>query len=291
MTVKTNILVTGANGQLGHEFRDIAVAFPAFTFIFLTREELAIDNPESVAAAFRLHQPQYCINCAAYTAVDKAETDPDAAYAVNAAGPANLAAACKASDTLLIHISTDYVFAGTATTPYKEDEATEPLNVYGASKLEGERRIVAANPDALIIRTSWVYSRHGKNFVKTMLRLMSERDEIGVVSDQFGSPTYAADLAAAIMQLIGSEQWEAGTYHYCNTGAISWYDFALAIRDMIGSSCRVNAITTADYPTPAWRPVYSVLDTTRIEAVFGIRPPHWRDSLQQCLLQQQPLRG
>lgn len=283
MYTKPSILITGADGQLGSEFRELASSFPAFNFIFLSRAELSIDDPASVKKAMVVHQPQYCINCAAYTAVDRAETDKDMAYAINAEAAGTLAAACRESQTLFIHISTDYVFAGTATSPYREDEATEPLNVYGASKLEGERRIVLLNPDALIIRTSWVYSIYGRNFVKTMLRLISERKEISVVNDQFGSPTSAADLAAAIMQIIQSRQWDAGTYHFSNAGEISWFDFATAIRDITGSSCRINPITTADYPTPAQRPGYSVLDTTKITAVFGIQPPYWKDSLQRCL--------
>lgn len=283
MAAKQKILITGANGQLGREFRELSASFPAVEFIFLSREELTIDDPASVEKIFGLHQPHYCINCAAYTAVDKAESESDAAWRINAEAAGILAAACKACNTLFIHISTDYVFAGTAMTPYKEDEATGPQNVYGMSKLEGERKVVLLNPDALIIRTSWVYSAYGKNFVKTMLRLMAEKEEINVVSDQHGSPTWAADLAAAILQIIQSDQWEAGTYHFSNGGDISWFDFAVAIRDITGSSCRVNAITTASYPTPAKRPAYSVLDTTKIETVFGIRPAYWKDSLKKCL--------
>jgi dTDP-4-dehydrorhamnose reductase len=283
MTTQPTILVTGANGQLGRKFREMAVSFPSYRFIFLSREELPVHDVESIKNTFTNYHPQYCINCAAYTAVDKAESEKEQAYLSNAEGPGILAAACGQYNTRLIHISTDYVFAGTATSPYKEDEATEPQSVYGASKLEGERRIFLLNPEALVIRTSWVYSEFGKNFVKTMLRLMKERKELGIVNDQTGAPTWAADLAAAILQIIHSGKWEPGTYHFSNTGAITWFDFAVAIRDMTGSNCRINPITTAEYPTAAKRPAYSVLDTTKIETVFGICPRYWKDSLQQCL--------
>lgn len=286
MTGQPSILITGANGQLGKELRELSAAFPSFTFIFLSKAELPVHDPQAVKEALARYQPQYCINCAAYTAVDKAESDQQQAYLVNAEAPGILAAACREQGTRFIHISTDYVFAGTATSPYKEDEATEPQSVYGASKLEGEKRIVMLNPDAIIIRTSWLYAASGKNFVNTMLRLMKERAEIGVVNDQTGSPTYTADLAEAILQIIQSGKWEPGTYHFSNTGAITWYEFAVAIRDMTGSTCKVNAITTADYPTPAKRPVYSVLDTTKIETVFDIHPAYWKDSLQECLAKQ-----
>lgn len=283
MAQQPTILVTGAGGQLGRELQELSFSFPAFSFVFLSREELPIDQAGSVLTVFAMHRPSYCINCAAYTAVDKAEIEEVLAYKVNAEGAGILATTCRQYDTRYVHISTDYVFAGTATSPYKENEVTEPQGVYGASKLEGEKRIVLLNPDSIIIRTSWVYSAYGKNFVKTMLRLMSEREAIGVVNDQTGSPTYAADLAAAILQIISSGQWESGTYHFSNQGIITWFDFAVAIRDLAGKSCRVNAITTADYPTPARRPAYSVLDTTKIEAVYGIRPGYWKDSLQRCL--------
>jgi dTDP-4-dehydrorhamnose reductase len=283
MVVKQKILVTGANGQLGKELQVLAEEFPVFDFIFLTREELSIPDKDAVLAAFDKYFPQYCINCAAYTAVDKAETDSENAFAVNADGPANLAAAALKYNTRLIHISTDYVFDGNGTAPYKTDASTAPQGVYGASKLEGEKKVMEANDQSVIIRTSWVYSEFGKNFVKTMLRLMSEKPEISVVNDQQGSPTYAADLARAIVQLISSGNWEAGIYHFSNAGVISWYEFADAIREISGSNCKVNPIPGSAYPTPAKRPAYSAMDTSRITEVYGIDPPAWRDSLKVCI--------
>lgn len=283
MVVKQKILVTGANGQLGQELQALADQFAVFDFIFLTREDLSIQDRSSVDAAFEKYFPQYCINCAAYTAVDKAETDSANAFLVNAEGPANLAAACKKSNTRFIHISTDYVFDGNGTAPYKTDAPTGPQGVYGASKLEGEKKTVANNDQSVIIRTSWVYSAFGKNFVKTMLRLMADKPEIGVVSDQIGSPTYAADLASAIMQIISSGEWQAGIYHYSNTGVISWYDFAVAIKEITGSKCIVNAIPSSAYPTPAKRPGYSAMDLSDITRVYGIEPPAWEDSLKKCI--------
>jgi dTDP-4-dehydrorhamnose reductase len=283
MVVKQKILVTGANGQLGKELQAIASEFAVFDFVFLTREELTIDDAESVNAVFDKHVPQYCINCAAYTAVDKAETDRDNAFAVNADGPANLSAAAKKYNTRFIHISTDYVFNGQASAPYVTDAPTDPQGVYGESKLAGETSAVANNDQSLIIRTSWVYSQFGKNFVKTMLRLMNEKPEIGVVSDQVGSPTYAADLAGAILEIITSGNWHPGIYHYSNSGIISWFQFAEAIKELSGSNCIVNPIPTTAYPTPAKRPSYSAMDLSKITTVYGVEPPAWKDSLQVCL--------
>ncbi|MET0464389.1 MAG: dTDP-4-dehydrorhamnose reductase [Chitinophagaceae bacterium] len=283
MVVKQKILVTGANGQLGKELQAIASAFAIFDFIFLTREELAIDDAASVNTVFEKYAPQYCINCAAYTAVDKAETDRDNAFAVNAEGPSNLATASKKYNTRFIHISTDYVFNGQASAPYATDAPTDPQGIYGESKLAGERKAVDNNDQSVIIRTSWVYSEFGKNFVKTMIRLMSEKPEISVVSDQVGSPTYAADLAKAILQIISSGNWHPGIYHYSNTGIISWFQFAEAIKEISGSNCQVKPIPSSAYPTPAKRPAYSAMDLSKITAVYGIDPPSWRESLQVCL--------
>ena len=277
------ILVTGANGQLGMELQQLASSYSAFEFIFTTREELPLDSPDVIDSFITDHQPQYVINCAAYTAVDKAESEKDLAYKVNAEAPGIIAAACKKNGIQLIHISTDYVFNGMGKTPYKEEDATDPVNLYGDSKLEGEKKVMHFNPDAIIIRTAWVYSEFGKNFVKTMLRLMADKDQISVVGDQSGTPTYAADLAEAILHIISLQQWKAGIYHFSNEGNITWYDFAVAIKELSGSFCKVNPISTAQYPTPAKRPFYSVLDKTKIQQTFGIRTKDWKTSLAICI--------
>jgi dTDP-4-dehydrorhamnose reductase len=282
------ILVTGANGQLGNELRVLAAAYPAYEFIFTDRDEMLIDDAAAVQQYFDRYQPAWCINCAAYTAVDKAETDQENAYSVNAEGPRVLAAASKANQARFIHISTDYVFNGESPVPYKEESPTGPLNVYGLSKLKGEQLCLQNNPDAIIIRTAWVYSSFGNNFVKTMMRLMRERESINVVGDQIGSPTYAADLAQCIMQIVAGTDlqivhWHPGIYHYSNHGRISWYDFAVAIKELINSNCTVNSISTGQYPTPAKRPAFSLLDTQKIQTVFHCNIPFWKDGLQRCL--------
>lgn len=202
---------------------------------------------------------------------------------INAEAAGVLATVCKEYHTKFIHLSTDYVFDGLGTTPYKENGITNPQNVYGASKLEGEKLAVQFDPRTVIIRTSWLYSTFGKNFVKTMLRLMAEKNEISIVNDQTGSPTYAADLARALLQVIASGKWKPGTYHYSNEGAITWFDFAVAIKEMTNSKCSIRPIPTAGYETPAKRPVYSVLDTSKITAVYGIQIKYWKDSLRECL--------
>ncbi|MCX6318807.1 MAG: dTDP-4-dehydrorhamnose reductase [Bacteroidetes bacterium] len=278
------ILVTGANGQLGKELKQLAASYPSFEFIFLGREDLPIHHFEMVRHYFSVYHPSYLINCAAYTAVDRAEQEPDLAMQVNAEAVGVLAAVCRENNCRFVHISTDYVFNGTGNQPYKEEDATGPQSVYGQSKLEGERQAVQLNPESIIIRTSWVYSEFGKNFVKTMLKLMQERPEIKVVSDQVGSPTYAADLAEAILQIIDSGTWVPGIYHYSNSGTISWYDLAVAIKEMSGYNGHVYAISTAEYPTPAKRPAWSVLDTSKIQEVYGVAVKNWRVSLQRCIL-------
>lgn len=283
MKESDKILVTGANGQLGKELRELAAAFPQYEFIFLGREDLPIHHFEMVRHYFSVYHPAYLINCAAYTAVDRAEQEKDLAMQVNGEATGVLAAVCKENNCRFIHISTDYVFDGKGTAPYKEEDATGPQSVYGHSKLEGEKQALQYDPGAVIIRTSWVYSEFGKNFVKTMLKLMQERPEIKVVSDQVGSPTYAADLAAAIMQIIRSGKWVPGIYHYSNSGTISWYDLAVAIKEESGYNGHVYAISTAEYPTPAKRPSWSVLDTSHIQQVYGIAVKDWRESLKVCL--------
>jgi dTDP-4-dehydrorhamnose reductase len=280
---KPVILVTGADGQVGMEFRVLANRFPDFQFIFTGRSDLPIQDEEKVLQFFSVHQPAYCINCAAFTGVDKAETEKEMAFLVNATAVGVLASASKKFNTKLIHISTDYVFDGQSPVPYTEKDITHPVNTYGASKLRGEELCLQNDPDAIIIRTAWVYSAFGNNFVKTMLRLMKERASINVVNDQVGAPTYAADLAEVIMKIIEAGPWRAGIYHYSNSGKISWYDFARAIKDLSGSACQVNPISSSQYPTPASRPSFSLLDTTRIREIFKVEIPHWHTSLEKCL--------
>lgn len=277
------ILVTGANGQLGKELRDIASSFPEYEFLFLSREDLPIHHFELVRNTFDAFRPDYCINCAAYTAVDKAEQEKELAFIINAESVGILAAVSKIHNCKFIHISTDYVFSGTSSIPYKETDTTGPLSVYGQSKLAGEAEAIAQNPDTLIIRTSWVYSFYGNNFVKTMMRLMRERNEISVVDDQRGSPTSAADLAAFIMHVVGCSTWNPGIYHFSNSGETSWYEFALEIKRLMHSECKVKPIPTSAYPTPAKRPAFSLLDKTKIKSIFSYTPPEWKVSLQRCI--------
>ncbi len=283
MTTKPVILVTGSNGQLGKEIRELESVYPQFSFIFLSREDLPVHHFELVRNSFKAYHPQYLINCAAYTAVDRAESERELAFQVNAEAVGVLAAVCKENNCRFIHISTDYVFDGTATAPYREDDATNPQGVYGASKLEGERQALQLNPASIIIRTSWVYSEYGKNFVKTMLQLMNERDSINVVNDQIGSPTYAADLAEAILQIISSGNWQPGIYHFSNEGMITWYDFAVAIKELSGSKCNITPVPSSAYPTAAKRPAYSVLDKSKIQQTNGIILKNWKESLSRCL--------
>ncbi|WP_018626455.1 dTDP-4-dehydrorhamnose reductase [Niabella aurantiaca] len=284
MQSPVKVLVTGSNGQLGFEIRELAAAYPDLVFDFTDRSRLPVAEEESIAQYFEEFQPDYCINCAAYTAVDRAEAPEEAAVAekVNATAVACLARACASGGTKLIHISTDYVFDGRATEPYKPSDATHPLSVYGATKRKGEL-LAQEQTDAVIIRTAWVYSSFGKNFVKTMIRLMQERPAINVVSDQYGAPTYARDLAKAIIDIISGDSWLPGIYHYTNEGAISWYDFAVKIRELTGSSCTINAIPATAYPTPAKRPAYSVLDTATIKEAYKVDTPYWTSSLKECI--------
>ena len=278
-----NILVTGANGQLGQEFQQLEKNFPSLNFLFVSKNELSIADENAVNTFFKNKQIDICINCAAYTAVDKAETDKETAIAVNAIAVGYLAKACKNHNAKFIHISTDYVFDGKGIKPFTENDQTNPVNFYGQTKLSGELNAIKENEETIIIRTAWVYSSFGNNFVKTMIRLMNERESIGVVNDQYGCPTFAADLAQAIMQIIVGNNFIAGIYHYSNKGKISWYDFAKEISQQINSHCVVNEITTSQFPTPASRPSYSVLDTSKIAETFNITIPEWKESLQKCL--------
>jgi dTDP-4-dehydrorhamnose reductase len=282
------IIVTGANGQLGKEIRDLSTRYKKFHFIFLPKEDLPIHEFEQVQQYFEECKPQYCINCAAYTAVDKSETDREAAMLVNGVAPGVLAAVCKSVGTKFIHISTDYVFDGTASVPYKEDHPTRPVNYYGSTKLAGEERCIKNNDQSIIIRTSWVYSVYGNNFVKTMMRLMKEKDNLNVVNDQLGSPTYAADLARAILVIIEESEkaisgWVAGIYHYSNDGIISWYDFAVAIKKLTGSGCSIHPIPTTAYPTPAKRPAYSAFNKDKIKSTYHLAIADWKSSLSVAI--------
>ena len=279
----STILVTGANGQLGKELQQAAARYPGHQFIFAGREELPIGDPVAVDAFFKQQPVDFCINCAAYTAVDKAESDKEAAFLINGDATGFLARACAVSGAKLIHISTDYVFDGTSSRPLKEDDPTGPINTYGASKLKGEQLAMEVNAATVIIRTSWVYSEFGNNFVKTMMRLMKERPSLNVVDDQIGSPTYAADLAEAILQIVQGGHFTPGIYHYSNEGVISWFEFALAIHELTGSSCVVSPIHTEQYPTPAKRPHYSLLDKTLIRQTYGLSIPAWKESLALCV--------
>jgi len=281
---KLNILVTGANGQLGRELQLLAAAYPQYNFVFADRTQLPVDDQERIDSFFAAHNPSWCINCAAYTAVDKAESDKEAAFRINGDGPGYLAAACRRYNAKLIHVSTDYVFDGTSATPLKESDPTGPISTYGASKLAGEQKATENNfAGTVIIRTAWVYSEFGNNFVKTMIRLMKERPAINVVDDQIGSPTYAADLATAILRIVTANHFTPGIFHYTNEGRISWYEFAQAIHARIGSTSTINPIPSSQYPTPAKRPHFSLLDKTLIRHTYQVEIPNWENSLTKCL--------
>lgn len=280
----TKILVTGANGQLGSEIRKISGEYADLEFCFTDVAELNITNQDDVADFLAELKPNYLINCAAYTAVDKAETDRENAYLLNARAVEILAEESAKLNCKMIQISTDYVFDGNGPRPYSENDPVDPQSVYGQTKLDGEKLCRAKNPESMIIRTSWLYSAFGNNFVKTMLRLGSEKSEIGVIADQIGSPTNAADLARAILTIISSveqsdKMYVPGIYHYSNEGVASWYDFTKAIFDITHSACLVKPIASEDYPSPVKRPAYSVMNKSKIKTIFGLQIPHWRDSL------------
>lgn len=278
-----NLLITGCGGQLGSEMRRLAECHGEFAPLFTDVAELNILDREAVEQYIDRHQVDVVVNCAAYTAVDKAESQADLCDRLNREGPANLARAMARRGGQMIHISTDYVFDGTAHTPYTEEVPTCPRSVYGRTKLAGEEAVAVLCPESVIVRTAWLYSPYGGNFVKTMLRLGRERQELGVVFDQIGTPTYAADLASAIYQIL-HQGLVPGVYHFSNEGAISWYDFAKAIHRLAGiTTCRVNPILTADYPAPAPRPHYSVLNKGKIKQTYHLDIPYWEDSLAECI--------
>ena len=277
------ILVTGSHGQLASELRDCARSYPGYDFIFLSRENISICNESSVKEYFEALRPQYCINCAAYTAVDKAESEPETAFLVNGLATGFLASASHLFQTKFIHISTDYVFNGTSDRPYNEEDPVDPVNVYGASKLKGEQLAVQYNDQTIVIRTSWLFSTYGNNFVKSMIRLMKEKESLNIVNDQHGSPTYAADLATMIFKMITAAKWNPGIYHFSNKGVTTWFGLAEAIKQLTSSDCRINPIPTSSYPTLARRPHYSAFNTGKIETVYQTTIPGWREGLTKCI--------
>lgn len=278
-----NILITGCNGQLGNEMQLLEKVNPQHQYFNTDVAQLDITNPEAIEEFVNNNAIDIIVNCAAFTAVDKAESSQELCHLLNAKAPEYLAAAVAKRDGYLVQVSTDYVFDGTNHTPYTEDEATCPNSVYGSTKLEGEKLAMAACANTMIIRTAWLYSTFGNNFVKTMIRLGQEKPELGVIFDQIGTPTYAGDLAAAIMAAINNGI-VPGIYHFSNEGVISWYDFTKAIHRIAGiTSCHVKPLHTTEYPTPAARPHYSVLDKTKIKQTYGIEIPYWEESLEKCV--------
>jgi len=285
--MRHSILITGAKGQLGCELQELISHYPQYRFFPTDIDTLDLCNKEAIESFLNENCIDYIVNCAAYTAVDKAEDDSSLCYRINRDAVQNLAeAACGKAK--IIHISTDYVFDGASRKPLRETDKTNPQSVYGKSKLEGEQVLLKTVPESIIIRTAWLYSSFGNNFVKTMIRLGKEKESLNVVSDQIGTPTYAADLAKAIMQIIEesvkSDSFQAGIYHFSNEGVCSWYDFCLKIHELSGiTTCNVHPVSTAEYPTKTVRPQYSVLDKTKIKATFHLIIPQWEESLKRCL--------
>jgi dTDP-4-dehydrorhamnose reductase len=283
-----SILVTGSNGQLGSSIKDLISEHSGYQFTFVDVQDLDLTKPEAIQAFFDKDHFDVIINCAAYTAVDKAESEPGLADQINHLALKQLAEIAKQQDVTLIHISTDYVFNGQNYKPYAETDLTDPKSVYGVTKLKGEQAFLEVNPKGCIIRTSWVYSEYGNNFVKTMQRLGKERDALNVIFDQIGSPTYAGDLAKAILAIVGSDalkELDSGNkiFHFSNEGVCSWFDFANTIFELSALQCEVNPIETKDYPTPAARPHYSLLNKAKIKLTFNLSIPYWKDSLKTCI--------
>jgi dTDP-4-dehydrorhamnose reductase len=280
------ILVTGANGQLGWELGQLAKSYPIFEFVFVDRSQLDLSLPETFEKIMHAIKPDCIINTAAYTAVDKSETEKALAYTVNATAVQELARISKVLAIPFITYSTDYVFDGEANQPYLSSTKMDPVNYYGSTKAAGETLAMEANEHTIVIRTSWVFSSHGNNFVKTMMRLMKERDQLNIVADQKGRPTYAKDLALATMHMIEAihaGKTIKGIYHFANQGETTWYDFAVKIKAIAGLTCALNPIETKDFPTPAKRPAYSVLDTSKIEEALSLSIPHWEEALANCI--------
>ncbi len=283
-----SVLVTGASGQLGQSFALISPAYKSIDFNFVTRKDLDLNSSENINAYLNSADCNIIINCAAYTGVDKAESEVDVANQINHLAVKQLAEICKVRNIHLIHFSTDYVFNGNNNKPYIENDKVDPINIYGKTKLKGEEALIEINPKGLIIRTSWVYSEFGNNFVKSILRLGAERDKLNIVSDQIGSPTYAVDLARVVLFIIQHQYFEdmyveANTYHYSDEGVASWYDFTKEILDIKNIECSVNPIETKDYPTAALRPYYSLFNKSKIKETFGVEIPYWKDTLKVCL--------
>lgn len=278
-----NILITGANGQLGNEMQVVAKENPQYHYFYTDVNELDITNEQAILTFVEKNEIDLIVNCAAYTAVDKAEDNEDLCHKLNAVAPGYLAKAAETRHAGMIQISTDYVFDGTQHIPYKEDQTTCPDSVYGTTKLEGERQVLNNCTNSLIIRTAWLYSIYGNNYVKTMIRLGKEKEQLGVIFDQIGTPTYANDLARAIFAII-NKGIVRGIYHFSDEGVCSWYDFTIAIHRLAGiKTCKVKPLHTEEYPTKANRPHYSVLDKTKIKNTFGIEIPHWEESLKRCI--------
>ncbi|HZX11671.1 MAG TPA: dTDP-4-dehydrorhamnose reductase [Acidobacteriota bacterium] len=282
MKTSKNILVTGAKGQLGSEIQHLS-QFHDFDFEFTDIEELDITSMEQIEAFFSSRKFDMIINCAAYTAVDRAEEEKDQAELINHKAAENIAVISKKHKAPLIHLSTDFVFDGKSFTPYREEDMPHPLSVYGKTKWAGENAVLKEAEKVVILRTSWLYSSYGNNFVKTMLKLAGERDSLNVVFDQIGTPTYARDLAGAVLSILSFKDFVPGIFHYSNEGVASWYDLAQAIVEIAGLDCRLYPIETHQYPTPAKRPAYSVLNKAKIKKTYGLEIPHWRTSLKACL--------
>lgn len=275
------VLVTGASGQLGQALQFISNEYPQLEFVFCTSQMLDVTNLTSCEAVFEKFRPAFCVNAAAYTAVDKAESESESAHRVNTDGAKNMALVCRKYDTVLLHISTDFVFDGEKNAPYTETDLPHPTGIYGQTKLDGEAAVTAVWEKHFIIRTSWVYSQFGHNFMKTMLRLGAERDSLAVVSDQIGTPTHAVDLAQALVTIMLSRQTDYGIYNFSGEGECSWFDFASEIFRVSAIDTSVKPIATSDYPTAARRPKYSVLDKSKIKEVFAMDIKNWKESLKQ----------
>lgn len=279
------ILVTGKTGQLGQEIQElVSLQNRLDQFVFVGRDQMDLESEASIRSAFEVLGPfRAVVNAGAWTAVDKAESEIEACRQVNANAPKVLAELCASAGIPLIQISTDFVYDGSKSSPYQESDSTGPLGIYGLTKLEGEQFLQEQNSRFMVIRTSWVYSKYGNNFVKTMRRLGSERPQLGVVADQIGTPTWARDLAEVVLLALDAHEFPTGIYHYSNQGVASWYDFAVAIMELSGLDCIVRPIPASAYPTPAKRPSFSVMDKSKIESALGIQIPHWRASLQKCI--------